>query len=222
MNKDPDPILICITGIDGVGKTTQAKLILEHLQNSGLKCRYEWFRFHHLISLPLLAICRIAGYTRTSNLAGKNCSYHEFHKSMIVSLIYPWLLLIDTSLFAVVKIFIPMRLGSNIVCDRYIYDTLIDLCVAIKDFQIYKKRVGKLFLNLIPKNSRFIILCLDKQEIIARRPELIEDATFDERHGLYRLFIDEFQIDVVFNDKSINEVNESIIHILIGERNGSQ
>jgi thymidylate kinase len=214
-------MLICITGVDGVGKTTHAKLIFEQLKSRGIECRYEWLRFHYLFSMPLLAICRLTGHTRISTMGGKKCSYHEFYRSRAISCIFPWLLLIDTSLFTALKVIVPMRLGSTIVCDRFIYDTLIDLCIAINDHRIYNKTIGKLFLKLIPRNAKFVILCLDKQEILSRRPELINDVTFDERYGLYQRFIKEFNLRSVYNNGSVDRVNQSIMDLIICGKNDS-
>lgn len=209
------PIFICITGIDGVGKTTHVNLILEHLRKKGIKCQYKWLRFHHFFSLPLLAFCRIAGYTHLSTLGHfQKCSYHEFYKSRCVSTVYPWVLFFDTSIFAIIRVYIPMFFGTSIVCDRFIYDTLIDVAVATKDQEIYKKPIGKLFLKLIPKNAHFVMLALDKSIIFSRRPELKEDLTFDERYALYEALSSQFNIDVEANSGSMSQVNCSIINRL--------
>lgn len=209
------PIFICITGIDGVGKTTHVNLILEYLREKGIKCQYKWLRFHHLFSLPLLAFCRIAGYTRLSTLGNsQKCSYHEFYKSRFVSAVYPWILFFDTFLFTTVKVYIPMLFGTSIVCDRFVYDTLIDIAVATKNHNIYKRPIGKLFLKLIPKNARFVTLVLDKSTIFSRRPELMYDITFDERNTLYQKLISIFDIHVIKNNGTITNINGLIIYWL--------
>lgn len=206
------PIFICVMGIDGSGKTTHVNLILEHLREKGVKCQYKWLRFHHLLSLPLLAFCRVAGYTRLSTLGNfQSCSYHEFYKSKFVSVVYPWILFFDTYLFTTVKVYIPMYFGISIVCDRFVYDTLIDTSVATKDHDIYKKSVGKLFLKLIPKNSHFVMLDLDKSLIFSRRPELKYDLTFDERYKLYQKYAFMFGIFTAVNSGVLSDVNNSII-----------
>lgn len=208
-------MFICITGIDGVGKTTHVNLILEHLRNKGVKCEYKWLRFHHLISLPLLAFCRLAGYTRVSTLGGtQKCSYHEFYRSGFIAFVYPWILLMDTVLFTTVKVYIPMLFGTTIVCDRFVYDTLIDVVVATRDLGICNKTVGKLFLKLIPENARIVMLCLDKATVLSRREELMDDVTFDERYELYKSFSDEFDIKVVDNGGAVESVNKSAINVL--------
>lgn len=206
------PMFICITGIDGVGKTTHVNLILERLCEKGIKCQYKWLRFHHFFSLPLLAFCRVAGYTRVSTLGGtQKCSYHEFYRSKLVSLLYPWILLTDTVLSTTFKVYIPMMFGTTIVCDRFVYDTLIDLAVATRDSNIHQKMVGRLFLSLIPKNSKFMMLTLDKPTILLRRSELGDDSTFDDRYELYNEFVYIFDIDDVTNTGAVEEVNELMI-----------
>lgn len=207
------PMFICITGIDGVGKTTHVNLILEHLREKGIKCEYKWLRFHHLFSLPLLAFCRVAGYTRLSTLGiSQKCSYHEFYKSRFISAFYPWILFFDTFLFTTVKVYIPMFFGTSIVCDRFVYDTLIDMSIATKDHEISKKPVGKLFIKLIPKNAHFVMLNLEKSIIFSRRPELKDDLTFDERYALYESLSSRFNIHVEENCDSMSQVNCSIIN----------
>lgn len=205
------PMFICIMGIDGVGKTTHVNLIIEYLRKKGIKCQYQWLRFHYFFSLPLLAFCRVAGYTRLSYLGNtQKCSYHEFYKSRIISVIYPWVLLIDTLFFTTIKVYIPMFFGTSIVCDRFVYDTLIDMAVATKDYEMYRKPVGKLFLRLIPNNARFVMLDLDKLTIFSRRFELKDDVTFSERHSLYTVLSRQFNIPIEKNRGSITQVNCSI------------
>lgn len=209
-------MFICITGIDGVGKTTHVNLILEHLREKGIKCQYKWLRFHHLFSLPLLAFCRVVGYTSLTTLGNsQKCSYHEFYKSRFVSAIYPWILFFDTFLFTILKVYIPMFFGISIVCDRFVYDTLIDTAVATKNHEIYKKPVGKLFLKLIPKNAHFMMLDLDKSTIFSRRPELKDDLTFDERYALYESLSSQFNINVERNSGNVSQVNCSLINRLL-------
>jgi thymidylate kinase len=216
MNKKP--MFICLIGIDGVGKTTHVNLILQYLRNNGIRCEYLWGRHYHFISLPLFAFSRLTGYTYTPSIDGKRiCTHNEFYRSNLISLIYPWLLLIDAAIFTITKIKIPMYLGKTIVCDRFVYDTLIDIAISIKDYEIYNKFICELFLTLIPKNAKFIMINLEKSNIFSRRPEIKYDTTFNDRYELYRRFKDNFKIPMVDNSENIGDVNNLLLKTILCE-----
>ena len=108
-----------------------------------------------------------------------------------------------------------MLFGITIVCDRFVYDTLIDLAVATKNPDIYTKPVGKLFLIMIPRNAKFIMLTLDKKTIVSRRPELKDDITFDERYELYGRLADRFGITTIENVDLCKNVSSSVKKMLV-------
>lgn len=209
------PLFICISGIDGVGKTTHVNLVLDYFRSQGIRCSYKWMRFHHLLSLPVLVYCRVRGYTRRSSSGKYNFSYHEFWRSRFISLIYPWTLYIDTMIVAIFKIYLPILFGTTIVCDRFVYDTLIDLSLATRDKEIYNRIVGKLFLKLLPNDARIVVITLDKPTILFRRSELRFDDLFDERYSLYQAYTRQFSIACVENDGEVQKVNTTIRSYLV-------
>ena len=93
--KKNNPKLICIIGVDGVGKTTHAQKLVGRLESDGVRCKYTWFRFYHFLSLLLLAYCRLVALTVYEAKNGQRIGRHDFYKSKIISTLYPWLLFID-------------------------------------------------------------------------------------------------------------------------------
>ncbi|MDY6965775.1 MAG: hypothetical protein SVM80_07385 [Halobacteriota archaeon] len=207
------PLLICIVGIDGSGKTTQANMLLESLREEGVSCRYTWLRFHHLLSLPILAYARAMGLSEMKTLdGGGRIGYHYFYRSSFVSNLYPFFLFADTLIFTTLKIHMPMILfGKTIACDRFIHDTIVDLMISTGDIEIYKSSIGKLFLKLIPKDARVVMLKVDENILIERRREIGQDKTLDKRIELYDRISDEFGLPVVDTKSSIGEVHEELI-----------
>lgn len=210
------PSLLCIIGVDGVGKTTHAHKLLNLLRNKNITCKYTWFRFFHFFSLPLLAVCRLTGLTVYEGEGTKRVGKHEFYKSKIVSFIYPWILFIDILPMYFIKIYIPLKfLGYTIISDRFIYDTLVDLMIDTNDFKLYNKLIGKLFLRLIPQDTQTILIDLDESIIRNRRTDLLHDKSLRLRRDVYFMISKEFGIPTIKNNLDIE-----MIHIKIAKNFG--
>lgn len=181
-----------------------------------MRCRYTWFRFFHFLSLPLLAYCRLVGLTIYETKNEQRIGRHEFYRSKIISFLYPWVLFIDMLPMYFVKIFLPLCFGYTIICDRFIYDTLADLMIDLNDSEIHKKIVGKLYLKLIPKNTKAVLLDLDESVIRERRKDLAGDQSLGMRRKVYQQIAKEFNISAIKNDATIEKVHEKIIKCLGG------
>lgn len=215
--------LIIFMGTDGVGKSTHARMIHKYLADKGIMCKYEWLRIHHLISLPLLAYCRLIGLTKYEVKNGQRIGRHEFYRSQFVSNVYPSLLFMDMALVYIVKIAFPSLLGKSIICDRYIYDTLVDLMISLNDFELFNKETGKVFLRLIPNDAKSLLIDLDEETIRERarqnstKPnsgELLMDETVETRRKLYRKIAEDLNIPIINNSDPIDVVQQKIIKYL--------
>lgn len=216
--------LICIIGPDGVGKSTQVKMLIDRLRKEGIKCEYKWLRFHHFFSLPLLAIARLMGLSEVKTLESDGkIGYHYFERSKTISILYPIFLFIDTLVFNTIKIYIPIKLfKKTIVCDRFVYDTIVDLMVSTRNYEIYKSKIGELFLSLIPKDSKVIMLVTDEEILKKRREDVMHDNTLNLRIKLYKKLAGEFGIPMIDARLPMEEVRKSLMRTLklLGEKYG--
>ena len=170
--------LICIIGPDGTGKTTQANLLVKYLRQQGIDCEYKWLRFHHFFSLPVLAVARLMGLSRVETLeSGEMIGYHDFCKSKLISTIYSYALLIDTFVFTTLKVIILMKyFGKTIICDRFIYDTLVDLIISTQNSSLLNSNIAKHYVAIIPENCLTMALSSDEKTLRKRR----ENIKFDK------------------------------------------
>lgn len=206
--------MICLFGVDGVGKTTHAEKILKKYKDNNYIVKYRWFRFHHFISMLILAYGRLFGLTIYENIDGELIGRHEFYRSKVISFLYPWFLFIDTIPHFFFKIYLPLRSGEIVICDRFVYDTLVDIMVDIENFNLYNKLVGRLFIRLIPKKSKFILIDLDEDLIRSRRKDLINEPSLTLRRKLYQNIAEKFGIPIVNNDSNIEETQKKINKII--------
>lgn len=203
--------LICIIGPDGTGKTTQIKLLINNYKEKGIEYKYRWLRFYHFFSLPILIYARIFGYSEVECLEnGDKIGYHYFNRSKIISIFYPMFLWLDTFFLVLFKVSIPLLFGEKIISDRFVYDTLIDVMISISDYNFYKSTLGKLFLGLVPKNSQIFLLMSNEESLKSRREDVKNDKNINVKIMLYNKLAEEFNLNVVNVEETINKVHEQI------------
>jgi thymidylate kinase len=206
------PNFIYISGCDGTGKSTQVQLLLAQMRANGAKVRPLWLRYPFFICTPLLVYARLQHYSWVEVNGSYKQGYWDFHNSWLMRRIFPWLLLFDTFLASLIKVTLPLKLGWTIVCERYILDILVDLAVATQELDLWDHLPGKLFLRLIPKNSRIFILDLDSETIKQRREDLQFDRYLERRLHAFRNFSAYLGIVQISNSKSQVELHRSILY----------
>jgi hypothetical protein len=111
----------------------------------------------HYLSKPLLLFCRFVGLTEYENINGVRVGYHHFYRSKIISWLYVVLRGIDTWFDALFRVYIPARiLGKTIICDRYIFDVLIDLMVDTHQFNLWNGLLAKSLSVFTTKQYNYI------------------------------------------------------------------
>ena len=205
------PKIIFITGVDGSGKTYFAKRLIKELKQQGIRTFHLWLRFNNIVSKPLLGFCRIIGlnyYERYDNVV---IGYHDFEKSKIVTWLFVFFQLIDVWLVTLFKIWPRIIVGKTLVCDRGVYDTLIDIMIDTKKVELYKSRLGKLFLLFIPKEHKVFYIQRNPEKIFSSRPDVKIDKNFDLRYKLYKNCSEFFHWTVVDNNGLPDETLKKIL-----------
>jgi len=198
--------LICFTGIDGSGKTTLAKKLTIFLQEKNLPAIYKWGRTRLLFTKPLVYIGNkifLKKYCITKN-------YDEytqkkkflFSNNNFLSKIYLHALLFDYLLQLLIKIKIPLMRRKIVVCDRYIYDTIIagigiDMNFSKKQFTSI---LDKCFLFLPKPNITFLV-DIDENDAFLRKDDIPCKKYLQDRRFFYKQFAEQYNMNILDGSK---------------------
>lgn len=209
--------LICIVGPDGTGKSTQTKLLINYLEKNNIKCKYMWMRRPYFFTFPILFMARYMGLSIQSDIGGGlKIGYHNFEKSKIISTLFINSILLDTIIFNILKIKIPLYINNNIiVCDRYIHDIIVDSTISIGKNSLSENQIMLPLLNSIPKECNPIILIAPEEVLKPRRKDIHFDTTMSAKISFYKILANEQSIPTIDANLSIEEVHKKIINLVI-------
>jgi thymidylate kinase len=204
-------VLICFTGIDGSGKTTLAKSIVEHYQRKGLPAKYVYARYQLKIAKPIVLIANKL-FLRKYNL---NTDYVQYKKQKqklnqrfkILSSVYLYLLLMDYIIQLIYKIRMPLLQKKVIVCDRYIYDTIItDFAV---DMNFSREKTVQLLercFSVISRPDLLFYVCVDENVAYNRKDDVPSVEYLIDRNKRYYDLLKEFDIELLDGNLSREDV----------------
>ncbi len=205
---------IYISGPDGVGKTMYINYIKRTIEEK--KTKHIWIRSPKIISKPLMLYCRLIGLTKYKVINNVKYGVHDFHKSTFVSLLFPFLQLIDFK----IKWFLERRricVDDIILFDRYNLDTLADLMVDTHKMNLHKTWVGKQFIKMLPKKSNVLILKVNKNVIRKRKVDTLYDKNLALKIKVYDILSEDLGIKTIDNNRNIDVVKKEIINHIKNE-----
>ena len=204
-------IFICFTGIDGAGKTTLAMSLTEYLRDRGIKTIYVYNRYVPIILKPIISIGDFL-FLHDKNIFK---DYHDYSDSKKdISKKYPFLakcyqniLLADYFFQIFFKIRLPLLLGKNVVCDRYIYDTIItDLSI---DFNYSREDVRKLLccmLSFFPTPHITFLIDLPENIAFSRKNDIPSIDYLRDRRYMYLYMGKEQRMKIIDGSLSLEDV----------------
>ena len=204
--------LICLIGGDGTGKTAHAKKILSDLQSSGKSCRYVWFGQPYLLAYPFMFLCNRLGYTVNHQLPGSIvCQEHQYYRNKAIAFVWPWIQLFDLAALVLLRVYVPVWRGITVVCDRFVYDTLVELMADTNDGELYRKTVGKLVLGLKPTFAVVVRLNVEAQTAFNRKNDVPHVRFLRVRRENYETLSRQLNLATVNAEQPFDLVHQKIM-----------
>jgi dTMP kinase len=132
-----------------------------------------------------------------------------FNKRFI-SALYEWFVLLDYRFQIIGKIAIPVKFGRNLVCDRYIYDTIVDLAADLDYSDAKIKNRIKQLLDFSPKPDLVFLVDLPEEVAFSRKEDVPSIEFLCEKRKLYKKIEEEFEMIGLDGTNVLQELNEKI------------
>lgn len=184
--------LICVTGIDGAGKTTLACNMATALREQGRPAVYVYGRIYPLVSRLLMALGRIT-LLRQDDQWEDYRAYAASKKQAMRNplLVWPYTaaILLDYYIQIWLKLLPHLLSRRIIVSDRYLYDTVIsDLAVHLDYAPAQTERAIERGLKLLPTPTLAILIDLPEEIAFSRKTDIPHiDYLRERRHWYSRL-----------------------------------
>jgi len=183
-------LFICFTGIDGAGKTTITRILVDHMKSKGLEVKYVWNRFKPIVFEPIMAFARAIFLRRRD----PNENYAEYSKakrtlfhSSVASRLYYYLSIFDYVVQTLTKIWLPLMLHKNIVCDRYAYDMVVGLTVDLGHSKEKTHDTLRKLFKLLPKPDLVFLIDIPAEIAYERKNDI---PSIDFLEARRKVFLD--------------------------------
>jgi thymidylate kinase len=204
-----------LSGLDGSGKSTQAELISRRLMDEGYLAKTVWNRWEPMLSAPIIKLARFhlwrservtsatySSFTEAKRRKMKNKWRRRFWQLMVWS---EYILQVNS------RLLIPLLRGTGVICDRYVYDTMIDIAI---NFSVPPERITDLcnhpLLALFPKPSLLIFIDIDPDTGSSRKKDGTPPEYLADRRAYYLTMARLLDMPVVDGGQSIREVQDRI------------
>ena len=210
-------VFVCFMGIDGSGKTSHAKTLVKSLKQKGIRCRYVWGRWTPRLLKPLEFILK-KFYFRSKKIYTSDYDEYTMQKRRIIAnrpsaLIWQYLVLLDYFFQFLWKIRLPLLLRKTIICDRYIYDTLVDLMVNSNlSGEETEGMFTSRFLSLFPKPDLILLLDVPEEVACIRKGDLELINYLADRRKIYLKLNHVLQGLVLDNSQNFFEIQVAIMN----------
>ena len=206
--------LICFTGIDGAGKTTLSKFLSERMTSQGVKYQYVYGRFLPVLVRPFWTVGKLL-FLSSKDISGDYSEYTATKKTRLrnplFARMHEFLLIFDYSLQILAKVTFPLLLGSNLVCDRYVYDTVItDLAPDLGYGDEKVLQMIKFCLAYMPKPDLVFLIDVPEGTSLQRKKDIPDIQYLTDRRGIYSKLKSDKNIVLLSGDLSLDE-NEHIV-----------
>jgi dTMP kinase len=182
------PMLVCLSGIDGSGKSRVAHRLEYAFRRQGIQAQYQWLCGGSSTFAEI--VIRLFGRAVRD---GQKLSWpypptaRKGLKFNLRKMLWYALVAIDLVEFCIFKVRLPLLLGKVVICDRYTFDTFSDIASQYErdPTSSVMNAFEKFFHFLYPEPDLHYLLLADPSQVErVGRPDRQSDEDFYEKSRL--------------------------------------
>ena len=213
-------MMICFSGTDGAGKSTQIDLLSQLFQRNGRRYKVIWARGGYTPLFSFLKRTLQIIFGKKVPKSGPSEVRDKIFKNAIVAKIWLWIAIADLFLFYGVYARVLALLGFVIICDRYVEDTEIDFQRNFPNIFDSSLFLWKLLIWTIPTAKYSFLLHVPVEVTMARSKQKQEPFPDSAETLKFRLssYLNEKNFPSSKYDKIDCRSDVKSIHLMIVNR----
>jgi thymidylate kinase len=178
-------LLVCFSGIDGAGKSTLAKGLVDVMRQRGIETSYLWGGFaRFMLFRPFVALAKALVFDEERDMEQVELK-GKVLKNSFLSKVYHYLMLSDYVFQAFVRIGLPLVKGRSVICDRYIYDLVASMGIALDYPASRTLALLNRCLAFLPKPDFVFLVDLPEALAYQRKDDIISLDFLSVRRKIY-------------------------------------
>lgn len=221
-------MIICFTGVDGSGKTLQAQQLVARLNAAGYPAAYVWTGGRAYLTRPLIWVAkRLLRAPRLARQAGQDqhaahtstraaytsylSSTRRLFRNPVLRRLWRHVSLLEHLAEILVAVLPHLLRRRIVVCDRYIYDSIIGTAVLADvdaDTLPALLRIPRLY--PVPRPTQWFLIDIPAAVAFARRDDVVDVAFLERRIPLYRAAASALGMQVVDGTGTPEAIAETV------------
>lgn len=217
-------MLICFNGVDGSGKTFQAQRLVDRLNAEGYPAVSVWGGGQAALVMPVIRLGKLLMKGPRKHQLGKSADaevraqYRDYVASTQKMMGRRWLrdlwmhAYLTDHMLEIWRTMLPHLLRKRIVvCDRYIYDSLIRVAVMSGTDQDELPALLRLpgFYN-VPTPAKWFFLDVPAKVAFQRKDDILDVEFLERRVPMYQVAAQELNMQVIDGSAGIDEITATI------------
>ncbi len=211
-------MIVSFSGIDSAGKTTQIELLSEYCVRNHIRCRKVWSKARGTPGVLLLK--ELVRKDKKMDALEKTKYRNEVFQNLQKQKLLYTVSMLDLCWYWGIYYRVLGRMHRFLICDRYLWDTYVEIKQDFKDIDIDRSKLWKIVKHISPKPKHSFVFVIPAEVSLERDKQKnaagIEDIERKKKKiGIYMYCVSRNCWENVMDGlEKIEDLHESILRIL--------